>query len=62
MAAMRALEWIRICEGPAGVLDMNYQTCSPSSVYVLCVAMYADGSMCDQVMYGGNLHFTGRLE
>jgi len=53
---------IGICECPAGVFGSNFQTVSPSSLYVLGVAMYADGSMCDQVMYGGNLHFTGRLE
>jgi len=27
MTARRALEWIGMFEGPAGVLDMKYRTC-----------------------------------
>ena len=52
MAARRALEWIGMFEGPAGVLDMKYQTCLMSDFWVKYITVYAYynliGSSCSQ--------------
>ena len=46
MVARRALKWIRMLEGPAGFLDMKYQTCSSSkgtfynSIYVVAIVIH----------------------